>query len=110
MVTVEIDLSGVKDLKSFHDAFSRAMGFPDFYGDNMNAWEDCMSDLSKPDIVGMTRVQVPKGEDLLLVLKGAMQLRERQPEIFGSLIDSTAHVNQLKMTIPGSTRLLLLPL
>jgi RNAse (barnase) inhibitor barstar len=110
MVTVEIDLTGVKDMATFHAAFARAMGFPEFYGKNMNAWEDCMGDLSAPGQPGMTKVEVPRGEDLLLVLQGAKDLRERAPEVFGELLDSTAHVNRVKVKIKGATRLLLLPL
>jgi RNAse (barnase) inhibitor barstar len=109
MASVEIDLTRVTDWDSFHDEFARVMGFPDFYGRNMNAWEDCMSDLSKPDAVGMTSVQVPRGEDLILILKGAIEFRTRLPEVFAALHDSTAHVNRVKVAIPGSTRLLLLP-
>ena len=110
MVTVEIDLTGVTDATSFHLEFARAMGFPDFYGKNMNAWEDCMGDLSTPNQPGMTKVQVPRGEDLLLVLKGAAGLREREPKIISALWDSTASVNRQKTAIKGATRLLLLPL
>jgi RNAse (barnase) inhibitor barstar len=110
MVTVEIDLTDVTDMATLHAEFARAMGFPKFYGKNMNAWEDCMGDLSAPGQPGMTKVEVPRGEDLLLVLQGAKALREREPEVFGALLDSTAHVNRVKTKIKGATRLLLLPL
>lgn len=109
-VTVEIDLGRVSDAASFHAEFGRVMGFPDFYGKNMNAWEDCMGDLSAPGQPGMTRVEVPRGEDLLLVLKGAADLAKRKPDIWFSLLDSTASVNRTKTAIKGATRLLLLPL
>ena len=108
MVSVAIDLTTVHDWDSFHDAFAHALGFPDFYGRNMNAWEDALSDLSKPGVVGMTRVQVPVGEDLVLQLQGATELAREHPELFGALVGSTAHVNRLKLTIEGSTRVLLL--
>ena len=110
MVRVEIDLTNVSDWDAFHTAFARALGFPEFYGRNMNAWEDAMSDLSKPGVVGLTTVEVPQGEDLALVLKGAAEFRAAQPEIFGALVDSTAHVNRTKVAIEGASRLLLEPL
>ncbi|MGE3073280.1 MAG: barstar family protein [Dehalococcoidia bacterium] len=110
MVTVEIDLTGVSGMPSLHHEFARAMGFPDFYGNNMNAWEDCMGDLSAPGQPGMTRIEVPRGEDLVLLLKGARDLRERAPDVLGALFDSTANVNRVKAKIKGATRLLLLPL
>jgi RNAse (barnase) inhibitor barstar len=109
MVSVEIDLTNVSDWDAFHAEFARALGFPEFYGRNMNAWEDAMSDLSKPGVVGMTKVEVPVGEDLVLVLHGAGEFWAAQPEIFGALVGSTAHVNRLKVKIDGATRLLLLP-
>jgi hypothetical protein len=55
-----------------------------------------MSDLSGPGAPGMTRVEVTRGEDLVLLLKGTSEFRERQPEIFGALVDSTASVNRRK--------------
>jgi len=110
MVSVEIDLSAVNDWDAFHAEFARALGFPEFYGRNMNAWEDVMSDISKPDIVGLTRLKVPRGEDLILVLKGAIDFRKRQPEMFAALFDSTANVNRMKVNMERPTRLLLLPL
>jgi RNAse (barnase) inhibitor barstar len=109
ITSVEIDLTHVHDWDSFHAEFAQALGFPEFYGANMNAWEDAMSDLSKPGLVGMTKVEVPLGDDLVLVLRGAQELRAAHPDIFGALIDSTAHVNRLKVTIDNATRLLLLP-
>lgn len=108
MITVDIDLAKVSDWESFHTEFANVMGFPEFYGHNMNAWEDCMSDLSRPDIVGMTKVVVPSGEDLVLILSGTIEFRSRQPEIFASLVDSTARVNQAKGSISGASKLLLL--
>ncbi len=110
VVTVEVDLAKVTDMQSFHAEWSRAMGFPDFYGENMNAWRDCMSDLSAPGQPGMTKVEVPRGEDLLTVLKGAADFARRKPEIWLSLVEATASVNRTKTAIKGATRLLLLPL
>lgn len=110
MASVEINLAKVRDRESFHAEFAEVMGFPDFYGQNMNAWEDCMSDLSTPDRVGMTGVQVVEGEDLVLALHGSVEFRERLPEIFAELFGSTAHVNRRKEAIPNASRLLLLPL
>ncbi|MBD2524539.1 barstar family protein [Nostoc sp. FACHB-133] len=108
MSHVEIDLANVNDWKSFHTEFAEVMGFPEFYGHNMNAWEDCMSDLSRPNTVGMTKVVVPEGEDLVLILSASIEFRLRQPDIFTALLDSTANLNRMKVTVPGASRLLLL--
>jgi hypothetical protein len=110
MVSVEIDLGSVDDAKSFHAAFSSALGFSDHHGTNMNAWEDSMSDLSRPGVAGMTTVQVPDGEDLVLTLIGGDGFRQRQPDLFAALWESTASVNRSKVSMHGAPRILLLPL
>jgi hypothetical protein len=92
MTEVTIDLSLINDWDSFHAQFAEALGFPDFYGGNMNAWIDCMSDISSDDTVGMTRVKVPRGEDLILVLRGSDDFGHRCPELYAALLDSTAQV------------------
>ncbi len=46
---IVIDFKKIKDWKSFHDQFSEVMGFPNFYGENMNAWIDCMSYIDDTD-------------------------------------------------------------
>jgi hypothetical protein len=40
---VQIDGSKITDWDSFHDCFSGMLGFPGFYGRNMDAWNDCMT-------------------------------------------------------------------
>jgi RNAse (barnase) inhibitor barstar len=34
---VKLDMRQIHDWTSFHDLFSKALGFPDFYGRNINA-------------------------------------------------------------------------
>jgi RNAse (barnase) inhibitor barstar len=50
VVSIPVDL--ITDWPSFHDVFKQALGFPDFYGRNMNAWIDCLTYLND----GMTTV------------------------------------------------------
>ena len=47
MKMVKIDCSLIKDWESFHQCFREGFGFPAFYGNNMNAWIDCMSSLDE---------------------------------------------------------------
>jgi hypothetical protein len=54
---VRIDATSIRDWNSFHAVFKQAMGFPDFYGANMDAWIDCMSYLDDP-AAGMTAQHV----------------------------------------------------
>lgn len=46
-----IQLDEIKDWPTFHDVFQRTLGFPDFYGRNMDAWIDCMTSLDAPKTV-----------------------------------------------------------
>ena len=62
---VRIDATRIGDWESFHAVFQAAMGFPDFYGANMNAWIDCMSYLDD-SAAGMTTHHVPPGDVLTL--------------------------------------------
>jgi RNAse (barnase) inhibitor barstar len=39
---VAIPVSEIDDWESFHSVFQRELGFPAFYGRNMNAWIDCL--------------------------------------------------------------------
>lgn len=89
---VVIDGRKLIDWKSFHQEFAEAFGFPNFYGNNMNAWIDCMSSLSDPE-ERMTTVHCPKGQVVTLQIEHARDLKSRQPELFATLVESTAFVN-----------------
>jgi hypothetical protein len=45
---VRIDASRITDQATFHSVFAEAFGFPGFYGQNMDAWIDCMTHLDDP--------------------------------------------------------------
>lgn len=91
-VAVRIDARTLCDWYGFHHSFARAMGFPDFYGRNMDAWIDCMTSLDALDD-GLTAVHVPPGGMLTLVLENHAALRAAAPDIDQALADCTAFVN-----------------
>ncbi len=97
-IVVEIDTSKITDWDSFHDVFSACLGFPDFYGRNMNAWIDCMTSLDEPED-GMTSVHSPDGGVVVLALSDATDLSRRCPDIYEAIIESTAFVNYRKMEV-----------
>jgi RNAse (barnase) inhibitor barstar len=45
MVLVQIETTRIQHWAPLHDVFSEAFGFPDFYGQNMAPWIDCMTSL-----------------------------------------------------------------
>ena len=69
------------------------MGFPNFYGKNMNAWIDCMSYLDDSS-AGMTKFFVSPDEICLFEINSAEDFAKRLPEIFTELIVCTSAVNQ----------------
>jgi hypothetical protein len=50
----------ITDWETFHAVFQSVFGFPEFYGRNMNAWNDCMTYLDDPD-GGLSSVTIAKG-------------------------------------------------
>ncbi|QWV14695.1 barstar family protein [Marinobacter adhaerens] len=80
------------DWGSFHREFAAAFGFPDFYGNNMNAWIDCMSSLADPD-EGMTKIHCAKGRVVTLQIDHAADMKAEHPELFSALLESVAFVN-----------------
>jgi hypothetical protein len=96
MVRVTIDTCTIVDWESFHDTFSRAFGFPGFYGRNMNAWVDCLTSLDDPN-AGMTTVRVPCGEVLILSLSDAADLARRCPDIYNAIVECSAFVNYRRL-------------
>jgi Barstar (barnase inhibitor) len=87
---VSIPTAEIVDWRSFHDVFSATLGFPDFYGRNMDAWIDCMTSVDKPDD-GMSSVTVASGE--LLIMRIGDELRHRCPEQYKAIVECSAFVN-----------------
>ncbi|WP_230942637.1 barstar family protein [Burkholderia stagnalis] len=92
MPTVCIDAAEIADWTSFHRVFAQAFGFPAFYGDNMNAFIDCLGYLDDPT-AEMTRFHVRPGETLAIQLWAANSFGKRCPEQFRALQDACAFVN-----------------
>jgi hypothetical protein len=89
---VRIDATRLRDWESFHAVFKEAMGFPGFYGANMDAWIDCMSYLDDP-AARMTSQHVPRGAVLTLQVDGVDEFASRCPEQYEALVECSAFVN-----------------
>lgn len=106
MVRVKIDGSHILDWETFHSVSSKAFGFPEFYGRNMNAWIDCLTYLDEPT-EGMTSIQIEKGSFCVIELINAKDLKSTCPEIFNALIESTAFINYRNIEMGGNPQLML---
>jgi RNAse (barnase) inhibitor barstar len=92
MKTVTIDAGAIDGTASFHEAFASALGFPSWYGRNMDAWIDCMSSLDEPGD-GLSQVKVQPGEVLVVALQNAAGLKSRLPQLWAELLEAAAFVN-----------------
>jgi len=92
-VVIAIPVDRITDWESFHDVFRQTLGFPDFYGRNMNAWIDCMTYVDSPVPDGLTTVTVPPGEILVLRIDDPFDFKRRCPELYDALIECSAFVN-----------------
>ncbi len=93
MAVFEINGDEITDVASFHDVFARVFDFPEFYGRNMDAWNDCMSDLHGP--AALSGHHLPDGEPIDITLLNAESFAKRCPDVFRSFVGSTAFVNGL---------------
>jgi hypothetical protein len=91
-IIVAIPTERIADWDSFHRVFREVLGFPDFYGCNMNAWNDCMTYVDDPDS-GLSAVTVSRGEVLTLRIDHAADFQRRCPEQYQALLECAAFVN-----------------
>ncbi len=76
---VRIDLRPVTTKAALLDAFSRALGFPDWFGGNWDALEDCLGDLSWRS-----------GEGLVLLLEGGGGIAPDDLGVLRDILESCA--------------------
>jgi len=91
-LVVPISTREISDRESFHTVFRQALGFPEFYGRNMDAWIDCLTSIDDP-ASGMTSPSVSPGEFVMLRIDDAAEFRRRCPDEFSALIECAAFVN-----------------
>lgn len=91
MAIVRLNTEQINDWASFHQVCKEAFGFPDFYGENMNAWIDCLTYLNFDD--GMSRFVLAKNERLFIEVMNTGSFWDRLPDIFQALVDCSSFVN-----------------
>ncbi len=81
MKRVWIDGKHINDMASLHRLVSVALGFPSYYGNNLDALYDCLTDLFEKTEITVTNAEylkknLEKGETFLRVLKQAADENE----------------------------------
>ena len=92
MAVVRLPADRIADWASFHSVCKEAFGFPDFYGENMNAFADCLSYIDEGD--GMSPITLQADEDLRIEIVGSVDFSVRNPEILVALKDAVQLVNE----------------
>jgi hypothetical protein len=90
VITISANL--ISDWPTFHAVFAEALGFPSFYGANMDAWVDCLTYADDRE-AQMTAKSVRPGELLTLQIGDAADFAARCPDQFRVLLECTAFVN-----------------
>ncbi len=106
MAFVKLNTNQITDRASFHQVCKEAFGFFDGYGNNMNAWIDCLSYLDSDD--GMTKFCLQKDEIMNIEVTETEDFSSRLPEILNDLIECTAFVNQRYIELDGKPRISLI--
>jgi hypothetical protein len=106
MNLVKLDTHRITDWESFHQVFAEVLGFPAFYGRNLNAWIDCMTYLDEPN-AGMTTVHAPPGGVLVLELEHVDELAARCPDLYAAIVECAAFVNWRRIEAGASAVLAL---
>ncbi|MBL0113992.1 MAG: barstar family protein [Sphingomonadales bacterium] len=104
---IEIPTSGIVDWDTFHDVFDATLGFPQFYGRNMNAWIDCLSNADDANS-GLVANPVSSGDLLTLSIIDAAEFKQRCPDQFETLIECAAFVNYRRRVVGDGPILALL--
>lgn len=107
MRAITLTTSKIVDAESFHSIFAYAMGFPNFYGRNMDAWIDCMSSLT--DKEPLARIRLGTSDTLLIVLPDFEALSARIPTVVRDLWECTAFVNRRYASAGEAARVALVP-
>jgi RNAse (barnase) inhibitor barstar len=96
---VRIPTNEIGGWESFHTVFQRVLGFPDFYGRNMNAWVDCLASADALDD-GMVALDVVAWTDVLtLQLEDVDDFAARCPEQYEAVVDCSAFVNWRRIEV-----------
>lgn len=89
MPQVNINAAEITDFETFHEVFQRELGFPEFYGHNMDAWIECMSELDDPS----SKLTVIHGTAHDPVVVHLYNAGDMPKDVFDAMNEAAAYVN-----------------
>lgn len=92
MPTALLNGKEITDEASFHAQCVLAFGFPEFYGNNIDAWVDCLSYLR--DDENMTKFRLKPNEVLDIVVQDAQAMKEQVPDLLEEITFCVAGINE----------------
>ena len=92
MATAILNGKEITDEASFHAQCVQAFGFPEFYGNSMDAWVDCLSYLRDED--GMSKFRLKPNEVLDIVVQDADALKAQAPDLLEEVTFCIAGINE----------------
>jgi RNAse (barnase) inhibitor barstar len=75
---LDIDVSLVATARQLHELLAQRLGFPDYYGHNWDAFDECIRDVTGPLVVRVTgfpglRLRLPREAKLWLDCAGDLK-------------------------------------
>ena len=92
MTSVTLDGAAITDWQAFHAQSKAVFGFPDFYGNSMDAWVDCLSYLRDDDC--MSTIRLRPDEVLQIDILHATAWRAAQPDMLDEVLYCIAGINE----------------
>lgn len=94
MPVVAVPIERITDWESFHDVFADVLGFPDYYGRNLDAWIDCLTYADDADAGMIDSALIARDGDILTLQLGSLgDFAERCSEQYDALLDCSSFVN-----------------
>lgn len=76
-----LDLSKMTRRIPAHEYLQKKLDFPDYYGKNLDALSDCLSELGPCHIVFMQSEEIPEGSYAHKVIREIQEATEMNPNI-----------------------------
>ncbi|WP_225037363.1 barstar family protein [Winogradskyella sp. SM1960] len=93
MIKFKINGQKLTNWKAFHSEFKAELNFPDYYGENIDAWIDCIDELTE--------------RPTLLLIENGKYLKENAPELLNAIMECGAFVNYKKIEVGENPNLLI---